>query len=154
MTWYAKMISDLLHTLINNFPSAKMPFLVIPALFTTEPYFNYHAPWIRSATCSWWFEWSHWSGQEKFWRYDGSVRIWRKNQEGEGILEFCKSRELKVINIILTKNKKNKVTYKNGRAEAQTDYLLLTKHMKKHLRDCKVAREEHVWHNTNSWMGS
>ena len=42
-----------------------------------------------------------------------------RNHEGESILEFCQSKELRVINTMFTKKREHKITYKSGGAETQ-----------------------------------
>ncbi|KAK3876473.1 hypothetical protein Pcinc_018758 [Petrolisthes cinctipes] len=65
-----------------------------------------------------------------------------RNRQGERILEFCQSKELRVINTMFKKDREKKITYKSGGAETQIDFILLKREREIHIRDCKVIPGE------------
>ena len=54
----------------------------------------------------------------------GAHRFGVRNQEGERILELYQSKELRVINTMFRNDRKKKITYKSGGAEAPIDFIL------------------------------
>ena len=62
--------------------------------------------------------------------------------EGEKILDFCQSRELRVSNTMFKKDRERKITYKSGGAETQIDFILLRKDRELFVRDCMVIPGE------------
>ena len=82
------------------------------------------------------------SERENFEDIMGANGFGNRNREGERILDFCQSKELKIVNTMFKKDKEKLITYKSGRAKTQTDYILMKREEEMYARDCKAIPGE------------
>ena len=68
----------------------------------------------------------------------GGYGIGKRNVEGRRLLEFCEEKELCVANTWFKKKEQRKITYNMGGNEAEIDFALVSKNIRKYLKNVKA----------------
>ena len=68
----------------------------------------------------------------------------RRNEEGQGIVDFAKRAEMAVLNTYFRKGEEQRVTYRSGGRSTQVDYLVCKRRHLKEVSDCYVLGGESV----------
>ena len=74
----------------------------------------------------------------------GKYGVGESNEAGDNVVAFAMSHNIRVVNTYFEKAERHKITYKNGAAESQIDYILCRSRDKGNIKDCKVILGESV----------
>ncbi|KAK3884459.1 hypothetical protein Pcinc_011294 [Petrolisthes cinctipes] len=77
-------------------------------------------------------------------RIHGGWGVGGRNEEGEGILDFCLASDMAITNTFFKRTPDQYITYKSGIRETQVDFLLCRRNHLGEVKSCKVIKGEGV----------
>ncbi|XP_046862544.1 uncharacterized protein LOC124456042 [Xenia sp. Carnegie-2017] len=81
---------------------------------------------------------------EGFERCHGGKSIGRRNEEGDKILDYARSKDLAVVNTFFTQRDGNTYTYKSGLSQTVIDFIMIRRDDLGDVKNCKVIPGEEI----------
>ncbi|XP_046862565.1 uncharacterized protein LOC124456072 [Xenia sp. Carnegie-2017] len=81
---------------------------------------------------------------EGFERWHGGKSIGRRNEEGDKILDYARSKDLAVVNTFFTQRDGNTYTYKSGLSQTVIDFIMIRRDDLGDVKYCKVIPSEEI----------